>query len=182
MDTQTLKEIRGPGREGIKCPWLSDKQIRDIAGFLSSLKNRENHIIFGLLLCTGQKFSRLAKVQWDSYNARLRIIRVGDRAIKLTESVATGIEGLRQEAKGESEPIIKMKYKKFWQNLETACDRLGIEPSGVLSLRNTFAMKHWQTHNSRSKLMDDLGLTTLRSLPKEIFQTRPAPSLFNGVL
>ena len=161
--------------------WLSDTEIKAISAELELSHNPEHLIIFQLLLCTGHKFSRLAKVTWGEFNARLGILYLGDRAVRLPDTVAKGLLGLREFATGEDKPIIKTRYKKFWEALERVCNRLGIEQTGVLCLRNTFALKHWTAYQSRAKLRHDLGLTSLRHLPKEIFQTRPQ-SLFQGVL
>ena len=161
--------------------WLTDSQIRDISGELALAQNPQHLISFQLLLSTGQKFSRLAKARWGAFNARLGIIRIGDRSIRLPANLAQGLEGLRESALAEDDPILTIKYKKFWAVLEKVCVRLGIEPSGVLSLRNTFALRHWQAYQSRARLREDLGLSSLRHLPKEIFQARPQ-ALFQGVI
>ena len=173
---------RPAGRRAvIKYPWFIDSEVSQIATFLATKQNPESLIIFALLLSTGQKFSRLKSIKWDNYNGRLGIIRLGDRSIKIPDSVAAGFELLRETAVSENQPIISKLYRVFWRELETACDRLGIENSGVLSIRNTFARKHFETFQSKQKLQSALGLTTLRSLPTSIFLPKPE-SLFDGVL
>ena len=181
MDTQTNKKRERAGRAEINRQWLIDSEIQAIAEKLGQDHNPQSLIIFSLILSTGQKFSRLAKLDWSSFNGRLGIIRIADRSIRLTETVAKGLELLREQATGEKQKLFSLKYEKFWHYLARACARSDIPEIGVLELRNTFALKHWQTYQSKARLKDDLGLYSLRYLPKEIFQARPAP-LFQGVL
>ena len=168
-------------RNGTKRLWLKDHEIKGIAESLAMLQNPESHIIFGLLLSTGQKFSRLAKVRWNDFNARLGIIRIGDRSVKLPESVVKGIEALREKAISESHPIISLQYSKYWHYQSRASVRAGFSECGVMEVRNTFCLKHWQAYQDKARLKADLGLSNIRHIPKEIFQAGPAP-LFQGVL
>ena len=161
--------------------WLTDSQIKGLVGELAKCLNPQHLIAFELLLLTGQKFSRLAKVKWGDFNARLGIIYLNDKAVRLPVATAKLLKELRESAQSETAPILTIKYKKFWHYLERACLNLGIEQSGVLTIRNTFARRHFETYQSRARLKSDLGLYSLRYLPKEIFQAKPLP-LFQGVL
>ena len=58
-----------------------------------------------------------------AFNARLGIIRIGDRSIRLPANLAQGLEGLRESALAEDDPILTIKYKKFWAVLEKVCVR-----------------------------------------------------------
>lgn len=172
-----------PRRDGIKKQWLDDCEVKAISEFLSAKKNKQAYLSFTLLLSSGVKYSRLKKaLLWGSYNSRLHIIRVGDRSIRVTKSVAKALLMERDNATSENSPVLTIHYKRLWDSIESACVRLKIEPSGVLTLRNTYARRHWQTYQSKHRLKRDLGLSSLRHIPKAIFQDSTPPALFVGVL
>lgn len=168
-------------RAGIKQHWFKDDELRNIKEILSA--HRQSFIVFQLLLLSGQKFARLNKTTWDDFNARLGVLTIHGRAYHLPPELTEALLELRDQATGENQLIITMKYKKFWERLARACLRIGLPELGVLVLRNTFAYKHFQTYQSKNRLKKDLGLSTIRYLPKQIFTVRPVqPSLFQGVL
>ena len=160
-------------REVTKQLWLTDPEIQGLVGELRHCQNPQHLIAFELLLLTGHKFSRLAKAKWGDFNARLGLLYLNDKTIRLPVATVRLLSELRESARCESDPILTIKYKKFWAELARASARLGIREQGVLTIRNTFARRHWQTYQSRKHLRTDLGLTSLRYLPKEIFQEKP---------
>ena len=177
---------KSSNRAGIKPQsllWFSKQEIKAVLTELEQVANVQYSLIFKLLLATGQKYSRLAKTPWGNFNSRLGILYLKNgRSVFLPDNTAQELSEYRETAKSELEPIIKLQYKKFWEKLEGICVRLDIKKSGVLTVRNTFAFEHWKTHKSKHKLQSDLGLSSLRYLPKEIFQTKQGTALFQGVL
>ena len=175
MKTNKREVTKGQSR----C-WLIPTEIRAISECLIKNRNKELYPIFRLLLETGLKYSKLAKLNWDSFNLRLGQVTIGKHKVLLSESASKSLMKIRELARSENQKVILIPYRSFWSRLEKICVRLGIEQTGVLTLRNTFAYIHWITYQDKQKLLSDLQIKNGRHLPSAIFQSRQRP-LFQEV-
>lgn len=163
----TQTEI-GNGKTTMKY-WLSEKEYLSLSGQLSG----ETKIIFQLILSTGQQFKRLKKLQWSVFNSRLATLNVGDRVCKIPVATALSLDNLRNNAESEDSPIFTIQYNQAWWQASRAYYSLGIDQTaGCLKLpKFTFARKHFEIYKNKAKLARDLGLSTTRWIPKQVFQT-----------
>lgn len=161
--------------------WLSDLQIRDISQALEDLQSPETLLAYQLLLLSGQKFTHLSYTPWGAYNSFLKRIFINGKTIKLPESVCSVLNYLREFANKEEQPIFSIDYHRFWWVFSSTCMRLDISHHrlGVYLIRNTYAHRHWQMYQCRNKMRYDMSLTTLRYIPKQVFQAKPI-TIFNG--
>ena len=179
-------ETRGntPERAGTKPPFLSNAEISTIMDFLNTRPNKAHALITQLTLCTGARFSELKALPWGAYNSRLSSLRIKNRTVFLHAELKAELDNLRENAKSEWAFIVPVNYKNYHRVLRTAFDRAGIiSPKTFLSLRLSFCARHFQVYQSRKMLKAQLGLTTLRYLPREIFSAPRAGALnlFQGV-
>ena len=169
-------------RERIKPQWFTDAEINELDQALSLSNNKQHLLIFRLLLLSGWKFKRLKRaLKWDCFNSRLGIITLSNRTIQLPTATLDLLSELREQATSEDSLIIKIDYTFFWHYFVRKAFEIGITKIGAKQLRNTFCVKHWKQYKSKKLLQSDMGLSTLRYLPKEIFQVTTTP-LFQGVL
>ena len=161
--------------------YLTDAQILKIGELLEQNYNARVMIGFYLCLISGQKFCRLGKIKWDSYNARLAVIRMEDKTLYLPEKLNKKILKERSKARSETSRIMPIKYSVFWNCLETLGVKMSIKKLGVLKLRHTFCRRHYARHQSKFKLKCDLGIQNMRYLPADIFEAKKEP-LFNDIL
>ena len=161
--------------------YLTDAQISKIADTLDQSYNQKYLIGFYLCLVSGQKFTHLKRLKWDSYNGRMALIRMGDRTIRLPKKLNQKIDKLRDKARSEKSLIMPIQYKIFWSNLDKIGIEMGIHKMGVLKLRNTFARRHYARYQNKHQLKQALGLSSLRYIPDDIWRAKKEP-LFSDLL
>ena len=172
---------------GDKSLWLENRQIEQISERLGNIRSvqypYQYQLIFNLLILTGEKFSRLEKsLMWGDLNLATGVMRLNGRVISIPQHTISILKKLRETAISETSLVIKVKYKKFWSKFARACVQIGIGEQGVLILRNTFIRKHFLTFQSLKRLKADLNISTLKYLPKKLFENiKPIP-LFAEVL
>ena len=152
--------------------WLSNAEIQAILSELARLENPEPQAIFQLLLVTGQKYSKIQRAIWDNYNSNLNILQINNRQILLPEKLIKLLDYMRSFATSENQKIIKYSYHKFWWFFSGLCLKLKLRNSkiGIYLIRNTYAHRHFQFYKNKKKLALDMGLSTTRYLPNEIFK------------
>ena len=156
--------------------WLSNEQIKVLSVDLRRVKNKQHFLAFSLLLNTGRKFSKLAKIRWRSINLRLGLIYLNDRVVKLTKETIEVLEELRETATNEHEKIFSVKFEKFWHKFARICADQKMPQMGAKVLKHTFARRHYQIYQDKKKLAHAMGLSTVRYLPKQIFENiNPIP-------
>ena len=162
--------------------WLSSRQIRELSCEIENYDNLEYLLSYHILLISGQKFSKVRKTRWCSYNSLAGAILMAGVRIKLTSQAIKIMDYLQMSATHESHPIIKINYPAFWRVLARCFYKIRIADGGlgVKILRNTFAYRHYNFYQDKARLRRDMGLSSLRHLPKEIFQFKRV-NLFDDV-
>ena len=156
--------------------WLSQAELEAISGQLSG----EAKLIFQIMVATGQRFSHIKEATWQGFNANLATLDFKGLNTRLPVATTEGILALREKALSENSKIFKTQYKRVWDKVSRVYFKLGIEQKvGCLKLAKlTYARRHFETFQNKSKLARDMGLTTTRWLPKEIFKySGPCASL-----
>lgn len=148
--------------------WLSQSEIQAVS---QAIQGTQARLIFQIMVATGQKFSRIKETQWLAFNKRLNTLDFNNHNTCLPDTTALELSILRQTAKAEDCPIFSISYRQAWQQVSRAYFKVGIEQTaGPLKLaKYSFARRHYETYQNKKKLADDMGLTTARWIPKQVF-------------
>ena len=157
--------------------WLSQAEILSINDHL----NGQPKLLFQIMVATGLQFSHIRETKWSGFNALLNTLEINGQNKKLPLATAKALLALRKTALAEDDNVFSVCYEYTWGRVSRACYALDIEQGkGVLKLAKwTYARRHFETFKSKKRLATDMGLTTTRWIPKQVFQYQgPTASLF----
>ena len=153
--------------------WLTEAECRQIANDLTG----QARLIFLIIINTGKRFTKTKARVWGDYN-NLRSTLSYDGVLKrLPKAVNRALGESREESISEDDYIFKMAYRGFWDKITRRLYKFNI-PHGygvTKMLRMTFARKHFEIFRSKKRLMQDIGVSTLRHYPKAVFKISGPP-------
>lgn len=154
---------------------LTDKEIASVFEYMKSLKNIEHALVFRLVLATGAKIAEIKKIKWGDCNLRLGRIAFKNRMLTVPAPLSNDLAKLRDKiAISEDQFIFKSIYRENWRGLKTCLDRFEIDTKPWLAIRYSYIARFMKIYGDKKKLKAQLGLTTLRHVPKYILNTPKA--------
>ena len=156
--------------------WLSQGELSAISDRLCG----QPKLIFQVMVATGQQYSHIREARWTGFNSLLNTMEINGQNYRIPVATAKALMERRQSALSESDQVFSVCYEYTWGRVSRACYALGIDQGkGVLKLAKwTYARRHFETYQNKSKLARDMGLTTCRWIPKQVFDFKgPTASL-----
>lgn len=172
---RSLEETQGRTNSSavIKRQWLKADELTQVSELLSKRLNPGHLLCFRLALATGRRFRELADISWDNFNARSGTLNFSGSKLVLYPKLAKELSALREQAEHPDQRILNIQYKNFFRVLKCCFVQAGIDQKNCFRLlRQTFIREHFQVYQSKKLLKVQLGLNSLRRLPKTLFQSK----------
>ena len=165
------------GKKTAKRVWLKDSEVRDISDILKP----EIQTIFNILISTGCRYSLIRDLKFSSLNLRTMTIHTENSTLQIPVSTQKYLLEKRDMAISESDKVFTQTHKAHWSQVSSALFKLKIDikVTPIKLLRFSYARKHFLFFKSKKKLLRDLQITTLRHIPKQLFdipQVKPCMS------
>ena len=153
--------------------WLTGSQSREISRELKG----QDQLIFQILVATGQRFSRINNLKWESFNARMRTLTFGSVTCRIAKSTADGLAKMRADADGEGSRIFNTTYKPVWNRTSRVYFKVGIDQAigCIRRARLTFARRHYLVYRDKCRLAQAMGIRSTRWIDKSLFEVSGPP-------
>ena len=172
-DTRKIKG--GESKSRPKKRHLTEAELSAVYYHLKFFRNSEHILLFRFILATGAKMQESKDLRWCDLNCNTGQVTFKNRVVYIPQSLTKEFLQYRDKvATADDQSIFEGIYRENWRALQTALDRLGITTKRAWqAVRYSYIARFMSLYGDKKRLKKQLGLVSLRRLPKYLLQLEP---------